>query len=101
GKLDDKDAEASVAEWEPLITDVVVTEVASPRALPLTDMQEIAEDVFDGDRVRVAPRLEDGGATAATLADSPDGPLGGGIIITGSIVLVGHARVLLGKEDDA
>lgn len=101
GMLDDKDAEAFLSELEPLITDVVVTEVASPRALPLTDMQEIAEDVFDEDRVHVAPRLDDAVDTAATLAESHDGPLGGGIIITGSIVLVGHARVLLGKEDDA
>lgn len=100
GMLDDKDVEAFLSELEPLITDVVVTEVASPRALSLTDMQEIAEDVFDEDRVHVAPRLDDAVDKAATLAESHDGPLGGGIIITGSIVLVGHARILLGKDDD-
>lgn len=99
GMLDDKAAEAFLSELEPVISDVVVTEPASPRALPLDEFAEIARDVFDEDRVHVAPRLDDAVEQAATLAETHDGPLGGGVVITGSIVLVAHARILFGKKE--
>lgn len=99
GMLDDKAAEAFLSELEPIISDVVITEPASPRALPLEELAEIARDVFDEDRVHIAARLDDAVDTAATLAETHDGPLGGGIVITGSIVLVAHARILLGKKE--
>lgn len=99
GMLDDKAAEAFLSELEPLVSDVVVTEPASPRALPVEELAQIARDVFDEDRVHAAPRLDVAVDLAATLAESHDGPLGGGIVITGSIVLVAQARILLGKSD--
>lgn len=99
GMLDDKNAEAFLSELEPVISDVIVTEPASPRALPLGELAEIARDVFDEDCVHVAARLDDAVDQAATLAETHDGPLGGGVVITGSIVLVAHARILLGKEE--
>lgn len=99
GMLDDKAAEAFLSELEPVVSDVVVTEPASPRALPLDELAEIARDVFDEDRVHVAPRLDDAVEQAATLAETHDGPLGGGVVITGSIVLVAHARILFGKKE--
>lgn len=99
GMLDDKAAEAFLSELEPVVSDVVITEPSSPRALPLEDLAEIARDVFDEDRVHVAARLDDAVEMAATLAETHDGPLGGGVVITGSIVLVAHARILLGKKE--
>jgi len=99
GMLDDKAAEAFLSELEPVISDVVITEPASPRALPLEELAEIARDVFDEDRVHVAARLDDAVDQAATLAETHEGPLGGGVVITGSIVLVAHARILLGREE--
>lgn len=99
GMLDDKAAEAFLSELEPVVSDVVITEPSSPRALPLGDLAEIARDVFDEDRVHVAARLDDAVEMAATLAETHDGPLGGGVVITGSIVLVAHARILLGKKE--
>src|SRR5690625_2578903 len=99
GMLDDKNAEAFLSELEPVISDVIVTEPASPRSLPLRELAEIARDVFDEDCVHVAARLDDAVDQAATLAETHDGPLGGGVVITGSIVLVAHARILLGKEE--
>jgi len=99
GMLDDKAAEAFLSELEPIVSDVVITEPTSPRALPLEELAEIARDVFDEDRVHIAARLDDAVDTAATLAETHDGPLGGGIVITGSIVLVAHARILLGKKE--
>lgn len=99
GMLDDKEAEAFLSELEPLISDVVITEPASPRALPAEELAEIARDVFDEDRVHIAARLDDAVDRAATLAETHDGPLGGGIVVTGSIVLVAQARILLGKKE--
>ncbi|HLS03221.1 MAG TPA: folylpolyglutamate synthase/dihydrofolate synthase family protein [Actinomycetales bacterium] len=99
GMLDDKNAEAFLSELEPVISDVIVTEPASPRSLPLRELAEIARDVFDEDCVHVAARLDDAVDQAATLAETHDGPLGGGVVITGSIVLVAHTRILLGKEE--
>jgi dihydrofolate synthase / folylpolyglutamate synthase len=98
GVLADKDARGILAELEPILDVVVLTKSGSPRSLDPVELLPIAVEIFGVDRVRVAERLDD--ALAAAIADSEAGAdLGtAGVLVTGSITLVGEARLLLGAE---
>jgi len=99
GMMGDKDVEGFLAELEPVLTEVVCTQSATPRALPAESLAEVARDLFGEHRVRVAPRMADAVDQAVTLAET-GGALGesigsGGVLVTGSVVTVGEARALL------
>lgn len=96
GILEDKDAEGILSELEPVLAEVVVTRSSSPRALDVTDLAEIAGEVFGEDRVHAVERLDDAIDLAATLAESEE-PRGAGVLVTGSITLVAEARTLFGR----
>ncbi|WP_205705198.1 bifunctional folylpolyglutamate synthase/dihydrofolate synthase [Kineococcus indalonis] len=92
----DKDVDGVLAALEPVLAEVVVTRSSSPRSLEPAELAEIAEDVFGEDRVHVADRLDAALAQAVDLAESEGGP-GAGVLVAGSVVLAGDARVLLGR----
>jgi dihydrofolate synthase / folylpolyglutamate synthase len=71
-----------------------VTTNSSPRALDVDTLAAIAVDVMGESRVEVAARLDDAIEAAVTAAEA-DGAVGGGVLVTGSIVTVGEARRLL------
>jgi dihydrofolate synthase / folylpolyglutamate synthase len=100
--MSDKDARGILAELEPVLAEVVLTQNASPRAMSADDLAAVARDVFGPDRIVVEPRLADAIETAVGLveeAGEPGQPLSGaGVLITGSVVTVGEARALFGKE---
>ncbi|MDC6705872.1 hypothetical protein OEZ83_26255, partial [Leclercia adecarboxylata] len=48
----DKDVEDMLGILEPLLDAIVVTNLANPRALPIEEARQIAEDVFGEERVR-------------------------------------------------
>jgi dihydrofolate synthase/folylpolyglutamate synthase len=97
--LSDKDAFGLLETLEPALDAIVVTTNSSPRALPATDLAEVAIDVFGEDRVEVVERLDEALDAAVRLAEiDPDligAPGGIGVLITGSVVTVGEARRLL------
>jgi dihydrofolate synthase/folylpolyglutamate synthase len=93
--LGDKDVVGVLEQLELVVDEVVVTTNSSPRALPADALYEIACDVFGDGRVTLAPRLDDALEAAVTLAEA-DGAVGGGVLVTGSIVTVGDARTMLG-----
>ncbi|MBV9484534.1 MAG: dihydrofolate synthase, partial [Frankiaceae bacterium] len=93
--LDDKDATSILEELEPVVATVVATTNTSPRAMPATELAEIAREVFGAERVEVRDRLDDAIDLAVADAEA-DAALGGaGVIVTGSIVTAGEARHLL------
>jgi dihydrofolate synthase/folylpolyglutamate synthase len=95
GVLDDKDAEGILAALEPMLAEVVVTQSSSPRAIDPDDLGHLAEDVFGEGRVSVEHSLPDAIDRAVTAAEA-DGDLGGvGVLVTGSVTVVGEARSLL------
>ncbi|WP_029289385.1 folylpolyglutamate synthase/dihydrofolate synthase family protein [Cellulomonas sp. HZM] len=96
GVMTDKDPEGILSVLEPVLAEVVVTAASSARALPADELAEIAVDVFGEDRVHVAERLDDAVDLAAGLAES-EVERGAAVLVTGSIVLVAEARVLLGR----
>ncbi|MGQ7297956.1 bifunctional folylpolyglutamate synthase/dihydrofolate synthase [Quadrisphaera sp. KR29] len=97
--LDGKDALGILEVLEPVLDEVVVTRSSSARAMEVDDLADIALDVFGGDlgeRVHVAARLDEALQVAVDRSESEaPGGLGAGVLVTGSITLVGDARTLL------
>ena len=94
----DKDVTAILGEVEPVLSEVVVTRNSDVRSLGPAELAEQAGEIFGPERVHVAARIDDAIDTAVRLADeaAPDGPPGGtGVLITGSVVTAGDARLLL------
>jgi dihydrofolate synthase/folylpolyglutamate synthase len=96
--LADKDAEGILAALEPVLDEVVITEVASSvRATPVEALAAVAREVFGPDRVRVEARLPDAIDAAVQRAEGASAGAGG-VIVTGSVLLVAEARMLLGLD---
>ncbi len=94
----DKDARGMLTEFEEVMNQVVVTQVATTsRGLPADQLGEVAAEVFGAERVTVVPRLDDAIEYAVNLAEA-DGVGAPGVLLTGSVVAVGEARTLLVSE---
>jgi dihydrofolate synthase / folylpolyglutamate synthase len=98
--LVDKDVAGMLEALEPAVDEIVVTENSSMRAMNADELATRAVAVFGPDRVTVEARLDDALETAVRLAEeTDDGVLSGvGVLVTGSVVTVGEARVLLGAK---
>ena len=57
----------------------------------------LAVEVFGEERVMVEPRLDEALEAAVTLAEEEAEYAGAGVLVTGSVITVGEARLLLGK----
>jgi dihydrofolate synthase/folylpolyglutamate synthase len=99
GMLGSKDAVGFLEALSPVVSQVVITEPMSPRALPAIELARLASEVFGGERVTIGGDLMSALEEAIGLADS-SGEYGGvGIIVTGSVVLVGDTIRLLSDPD--
>jgi len=98
GVLVDKDVPGMLGALEPAVDEIVVTQTSSVRAMSADDLAAHAVAVFGAERVTVEARLDDALETAVRLAEeTDDGVLSGvGVLVTGSVVTAGEARVLLG-----
>jgi dihydrofolate synthase / folylpolyglutamate synthase len=95
---EDKDVAGILDELEPAVTRLVVTQNSSPRSMDPDALAAVATDIFGTERVSVAGRLDDAIEQAVTLADEADaesGPGSAGVLVTGSVITAGDARVLL------
>ncbi|AXI77555.1 bifunctional tetrahydrofolate synthase/dihydrofolate synthase [Peterkaempfera bronchialis] len=98
GTSGDKDVRGVLEAFEPILAEVVVTRNSTHRAMPVDELAALAVEVFGADRVQVEPRLDDAIEAAVTLAEQ-EGDLGGaGVLVTGSVITVGEARILLGRN---
>jgi dihydrofolate synthase / folylpolyglutamate synthase len=103
---EDKDVPAILDQLEPVVSELVVTCNSSPRSMSPAKLAELAAAVFGPERVLVAARLDDAIQVAVGLADDAaaaaetDGALpgGSGILITGSVITAGDARLLLAPQ---
>lgn len=107
---EDKDVPAILDQLEPAVSELVVTCNSSPRSMNPAKLAELAAAIFGPDRVRQAGRLDDAIEIAVGLADDAAAaaeaagtlPAGGcGILITGSVITAGDARVLLARGGGA
>jgi dihydrofolate synthase/folylpolyglutamate synthase len=83
---------------EPVVDELVVTQTSASRHLDVDDLAAAAVAIFGADRVTVEPRLDDAIEAAVRLAEDTGDEVvvGSGVLVTGSVVTVGEARVLLG-----
>jgi dihydrofolate synthase/folylpolyglutamate synthase len=102
GVMRDKDADGILAALEPVVDVVVLTGGSSPRAMDVDDLAVAARKVFDGSRLiveRLVPNaIETAMATAIDAGPDSDQNLGAGVLITGSVAMVGQARTLFAQD---
>jgi dihydrofolate synthase / folylpolyglutamate synthase len=99
---EDKDVPGILDELEPVVSELVVTANSSPRSAAPGKLAELAGAVFGPDRVRAVARIDDAIELAVTLADEADArsaaaglPGTALVLITGSVITAGDARLLL------
>ncbi|MGH4010353.1 MAG: bifunctional folylpolyglutamate synthase/dihydrofolate synthase, partial [Pseudonocardiaceae bacterium] len=102
GVMRDKDAAGILAELEPVVDEVVVTASSSRRAMGVDKLAAVAQEVVGEHRLRVEPRLpeaiEAAIASAGELASGRNSISGAGVVITGSVAMVGEARTMFGRQ---
>ncbi|GGL00537.1 dihydrofolate synthase [Sphaerisporangium melleum] len=91
----DKDVSGVLELLEPVVEEIVVTRNSSPRSMDPGELAELAEDIYGSERVHRADRLDDAIDIAIGLAEETGEFTGSGVLITGSVVTVGDARLLL------
>ncbi|WP_300679058.1 folylpolyglutamate synthase/dihydrofolate synthase family protein [Nocardioides sp.] len=98
GVMGDKDVEGVLAAFEPHLERVVLTQNSQPRSMRAERLAEVALEIYGEDRITVVPDLATAIDVAAALAESEsnDSLSSGAVLVTGSVVTVGEARVLLG-----
>ncbi|GAA3489467.1 MULTISPECIES: bifunctional tetrahydrofolate synthase/dihydrofolate synthase [Streptomyces] len=94
----DKDVRGLLEAFEPIFAEVVVTRNSTPRSMDVDELAALAVEVFGEERVQVEPRLDDAIEEAITLAEEDGEFSGGGVLVTGSVITVGEARLLLGRS---
>ncbi|WP_432094412.1 bifunctional tetrahydrofolate synthase/dihydrofolate synthase [Streptomyces sp. bgisy100] len=97
GMSGDKDVKGFLEAFEPILAEVVITRNSSDRGMDVDELAALAVEVFGQERVQVEPRLDDALEAAVTLAEEESEFSGAGVLVTGSVITVGEARLLLGK----
>jgi len=97
GIFADKEPATMLGILERSLEHVVVTRNSSPRSMPPEELGALAREIFGEERVTVVQDLPDALEQAVTLAET-DG-LGGGVLVTGSVITAADARMLLGQTD--
>jgi dihydrofolate synthase / folylpolyglutamate synthase len=96
GASGDKDVRGLLEAFEPLLTEIVVTRNSTHRAMDVDALAALAVEVFGEERVQVEPRLDDAIEAAISLAEEEHEYAAAGVLVTGSVITVGEARLLLG-----
>lgn len=94
GILADKDVDGVLRELEPVLSEIVVTASDSPRAVPIDELASHAVAIFGADRVVVGGPVSEALAEARSLALESSS----GIIVAGSITVVGEVAALVAGE---
>ncbi len=95
GAFVDKDVAGILKELEPVLNSLIVTASDSSRAMPVRDIERIANQIFGPERVMVVDNLEEAIKRAIADARRPLTDDSVGIVITGSVVTVGQSRAIL------
>ncbi|MBZ4014241.1 bifunctional tetrahydrofolate synthase/dihydrofolate synthase [Streptomyces purpurogeneiscleroticus] len=98
GASGDKDVRGLLEAFEPIFAEVVVTRNSTPRSMDPDELAALAVEVFGAERVQVEPRLDDALEAAITLAEEEGEYSGAGVLVTGSVITVGEARLLMGRN---
>ncbi len=93
GILADKDARGVLTALEPVLDEVIVTASASPRAIPVEELATLVGEVFGPERVTIGGDVPQAIALAKSRAVD-----GAGVVVTGSITVIGEAAALIARE---
>lgn len=93
--FEDKDVQGILELLEPMMDEIVVTRNSSPRSMDVDELAALAEEIFGLDRVHQVERLDGAIDRAIEMADAMGEFSGAGVLITGSVVTAGDARLLL------
>ena len=96
GMLGDKDAAGFLETLASVVNHVVVTQPRSPRAMPVAELSHIAREILGESNVSSAESPSEALNRAIELADQTGEYSGVGIVVTGSVVLVGDVRRSVG-----
>ena len=104
GVLAEKDAEEILntirESYGDEAAEICMTQSNSPRAIPAAELAEMAVDLgWAEEDVHIAVKLDDAIEWAVERAEA-NNDLAGGVLITGSITVVGEARILLGRPGE-
>jgi dihydrofolate synthase / folylpolyglutamate synthase len=98
GVSGDKDVRGLLEAFEPLFTEIVVTRNSTHRAMDVDALAALAVEVFGEERVQVEPSLDDAIEEAIALAEEEHEYAAAGVLVTGSVITAGEARLLLGRR---
>ena len=91
----DKDVRGILLELEPIMNEIIVTSNSSPRAMKLSDLEKLANEIFGKDRVTAIESLSAAIDQAIKDAKRPLSDDSVGVLITGSVFTVGESRAII------
>jgi dihydrofolate synthase/folylpolyglutamate synthase len=94
----DKDALGILQALEPIMNQIIVTTNSSERSMKVSDLSDLATQVFGADRVFAEETLQAAIDRAIKDAVRPLSDDSLAILITGSVVTVGEARTAVRKK---
>jgi dihydrofolate synthase/folylpolyglutamate synthase len=94
--LNDKDARELLSALDASISEFVITQSSSVRALPAAELGALATEVFGADRVTVAEDFRD--ALAIAQGKLPAGE-NTAVVVSGSITLVGDVLAFVQEQE--
>lgn len=94
----DKDALGILQALEPIMNSIIVTSNSSERSMKVSDLSNLATQVFGVDRVFAEETIEGAIDRAVKDAVRPLSDESLAILITGSVVTVGQARTAIRKK---
>ena len=96
--LAEKDASAVLKNLEPVISELIITQSSSPRAIPVAELEIAAVAVFGADRVRTSPNAWYALELAKEILPKSGNSM---IVASGSITLVGDILKQLQREESS
>ena len=96
--LAEKDAGAILRELEPALNQIIVTQSSSPRAIPVDELQTLADEIFGSSRVQAVANPWHALEKAKQILPKQDGAM---IVASGSITLVGDILKQIQREEDS
>ena len=91
----DKDVRGILLELEPIMNEIIVTTNSSPRAMKLSALEKLANEIFGKDRVTAIESLSAAIDQAIKDAKRPLSDDSVGVLITGSVITVGESRAII------
>jgi dihydrofolate synthase/folylpolyglutamate synthase len=91
----DKDVRGILLLLEPIMNEIIVTTNSSPRAMKLSELEKLANEIFSKDRVTAIESLSAAIDQAIKDAKRPLSDESVGILITGSVITVGESRAII------